>query len=125
MLQDVVSICQRTKITVFYDVLCFPNAAKNRQTFAKNGPKSTSETHLGFWASLYPARGPQKRLNPSSLKDFFLGGSAAGAWLRVARASCMLQHTRRGADAHRRLRRIILDLRFLRRVGLKAIEYIE
>ena len=51
---------------------------QTQQMFAKKCPNPTSETHLGILASFFPARGPQKRLNTTSL-TIFLGGSTAGA----------------------------------------------
>ena len=92
LLQEECFSCQRHKNTVNYSAFALgkqqKKAAKIRPT---NCPKWTSETHLGILASFFPARGPQKRLNPSSLKVFW--GAAAGARPRVAKASCMLQHT--------------------------------
>ena len=73
MLQDVVSICEKDKNTVFYDVF----ASRAQQTIAQKRSNIDFQKHLIILASFFPAPNPQKHENTSRVNDF--GGSAAGA----------------------------------------------
>lgn len=71
---------------------------KNYEKLAKNRPKNANkdlQNASSNFTLFFPTPNPQKRENPSRLKDF-RGGSAAGARPRVAKA--MLSHHHRTAS---------------------------
>ena len=95
--------CQRHKNIVNYTIFTRGQYQKNRkndQKSTKKRPTRTSKTHLQILPSFFPPRTPQKRENPSRLKDF-RGGSAAGARPRVAKAMLSFPHY---TARHRRIK---------------------
>ena len=95
--------CQRHKNIVNYTIFTRGQYQKNRkndQKSTKKRPTRTSKTHLQILPSFFPPPNPQKRENPSRLKDF-RGGSAAGARPRVAKAMLSFPHY---TARHRRIK---------------------
>ena len=67
---------------------------KNYEKLAKNRPKNAQQgppKRIFKFYPLFPTPNPQKRENPSRLKDF-RGGSAAGVRPRVAKAMLSCHH---------------------------------
>ena len=73
MLQDVVSICEKDKTIVFYDVFVTRAQQKSVQKVAQKRQHQLPKATYNF-SIFFPARDPQTRLNTSSLKDFLSGG---------------------------------------------------
>ena len=94
MLSEAFFGCQRHKNIVNYTISTRGQYQKNMkldQKSTKKRPTRTSKTHLQILPSFFPTPNPQKRENPSRLKDF-RGGSAAGARPRVAKAMLSCHH---------------------------------
>ena len=78
---------------------------KNYEKFAKIDPKTPNkdlQNASSNFTLFFPTPNPQKRENPSRLKDF-RGGSAAGARPRVAKAMLSCHHY---TARHRRIKRL-------------------
>ena len=86
-----------------YSILWPGKLWKIDKTSTKNAQQGPPKRIFEFYPLFFPTPNPEKRENPSRLKDF-RGGSAAGARPRVAKAMLSFHHKRRGIAGFKRLR---------------------
>ena len=130
MLSEAFFGCQRHKNIVNYTIF----TRGQYQKIMKNWPKTDQKTPnkdlqnaSANFTLFFPTPNPQKRENPSRLKDF-RGGSAAGARPRVAKAMLSCHHY---TARHRRIFELTLIVGsagplgppFHRSVGVKVTEW--
>ena len=79
------------KLHDFYEWAVPKNYEKLTKHRPKNAQQGPPKRICKFYSLFFPTPNPQKRENPSRLKDF-RGGSAAGARPRVAKAMLSCHH---------------------------------
>ena len=94
MLSEAFFGCQRHKNIVNYTIFTrgqYPKIMKNGPKIDQKTPNKDLQNASSNFTLFFPTPNPQKRENPSRLKDF-RGGSAAGARPRVAKAMLSCHH---------------------------------
>ena len=112
MLSEAFFGCQRHKNIVNYTIFTrgqYQKIMKNWPTIDQKTPNKDLQNASSNFTLFFPTPNPQKRENPSRLKDF-RGGSAAGARPRVAKAMLSCHHY---TARHRRII-IYIKLRLLK-----------
>ena len=103
MLSEAFFGCQRHKNIVNYTIFTrgqCQNIRKNSPKIDQKTPNKDLQNASSNFTIFFPTPNPQKRENPSRLKDF-RGGSAAGARPRVAKAMLSCHHY---TARHRRIK---------------------
>ena len=94
MLSEAFLGCQRHKNIVNYTIFTrgqYQKIMKNWPKIDQKTPNKDLQNASSNFTLFFPTPNPQKRENPSRLKDF-RGGSAAGARPRVAKAMLSCHH---------------------------------
>ena len=94
MLSETFLGCQRHKNIVNYTIFTrgqYQKIMKNWRKIDQKTPNKDLQNASSNFTLFFPTPNPQKRENPSRLKDF-RGGSAAGARPRVAKAMLSCHH---------------------------------
>ena len=110
MLSEAFFGCQRHKNIVNYTIFTrgqYQKIMKNWPKIDQKTPNKDLQNSSSNFTLFFPTPNPQKRENPSRLKDF-RGGSAAGARPRVAKAMLSCHHY---TARHRRIMRLTPDSR--------------
>ena len=103
MLSEAFFGCQRHKNIVNYTIFTrgqYQKIMKNWPKIDQKTPNKDLQNASSNFTLFFPTPNPQKRENPSRLKDF-RGGSAAGARPRVAKAMLSCHHY---TARHRRIK---------------------
>ena len=105
MLSEAFFGCQRHKNIVNYTIFTrgqYQKIMKKLPKIDQKTPNKDLQNASSNFTLFFPTPNPQKRENPSRLKDF-RGGSAAGARPRVAKAMLSCHHY---TARHRRIKRL-------------------
>ena len=112
MLSEAFFGCQRHKNIVNYTIFTrgqYQKIMKNWPKIDQKTPNKDLQNASSNFTLFFPTPNPQKRENPSRLKDF-RGGSAAGAHPRVAKAMLSCHHY---TARHRRIYRCVHSTQLL------------